>query len=199
MLALDASYVLQSQGGERQVAAREFYHGVYTTELAENELLTEIRIPTPAAGVGMSYQKIKRKIGDYAIAASAVTLSLSNGQCADAAIALTNVGDTALFVYDIRFESKRGNKDWRAVFEIHSESGGPVAGVSVVVNFAGQEYSGTTDSDGVFRTSWIRNLDSGTNYANAVDLVLTNFVWDPLLDMEDDTDGDGDPDDVLVI
>ncbi len=96
MMALDATYMLQSQAGERQVAAREFYQGVYTTALAENELLTEIRIPTPATGVGMSYQKIKRKVGDYAIAAAAVTLSMSNGQCTDAAIALTNVGDTAL-------------------------------------------------------------------------------------------------------
>ena len=96
MMALDASYVLESQGGQRQIAAREFYEGVYTTALAENELLTEVRIPTPAKGVGMSYQKIKRKVGDYAIAAAAVTLSMSDGQCTDAAIALTNVGDTAL-------------------------------------------------------------------------------------------------------
>ena len=96
MMALDASYTLQSQDGERQIAARDFYQGIYTTALAENELLTEIRIPTPAEGVGMSYQKIKRKVGDYAIAAAAVTLSMSNGQCTDAAIALTNVGDTAL-------------------------------------------------------------------------------------------------------
>ncbi len=96
MMALDASYTLQSQDGERQVAAREFYQGIYTTALADNELLTEVRIPTPAEGVGMSYQKIKRKVGDYAIAAAAVTLSMSDGQCTDAAIALTNVGDTAL-------------------------------------------------------------------------------------------------------
>ncbi|MCZ6592439.1 MAG: xanthine dehydrogenase family protein subunit M [Alphaproteobacteria bacterium] len=96
MMALDASYTLQSQDGERQIAAREFYQGIYTTALADNELLTEVRIPTPAEGVGMSYQKIKRKVGDYAIAAAAVTLSMSNGQCTDAAIALTNVGDTAL-------------------------------------------------------------------------------------------------------
>ena len=97
MMALDASYVLHSQGGERRLAARDFYQAVYTTALAEDELLTEIRIPTPPGGVGMSYQKIKRKVGDYAIAAAAVTLSMSGGRCADAAVALTNVGDTPLF------------------------------------------------------------------------------------------------------
>ena len=96
MIALNASYVLKSGDGERQVAARDFYEGVYATALEENELLTEVRIPTPAAGIGMSYQKLKRKVGDYAIAAAAVTLSMSGGQCADAAVALTNVGNTAL-------------------------------------------------------------------------------------------------------
>ncbi len=96
MMTLDASYALQSQGSARRVAARDFYKGVYTTELKENELLTEVHIPTPAKGVGMSYQKLKRKVGDYAIAAAAVTLSMSGGKCTDAAIALTNVGDTAL-------------------------------------------------------------------------------------------------------
>ena len=59
-------------------------------------MLTEVRIPTPAKGVGMSYQKLKRKVGDYAIAAAAVTLSISDGRCTDAAVALTNVGDMAL-------------------------------------------------------------------------------------------------------
>ncbi len=100
MMALNASYVLRSEGGERQVAARDFYETVYTTAAAHNELLTEIRIPTPAAGVGMSYQKIKRKVGDYAIAASAVVLSMSGGRCSDAAVALTNVGDTAILATD---------------------------------------------------------------------------------------------------
>jgi len=116
--------------------------------------------------------------------------------------------DVALYVYDIRFESKRGNKDWRAVFEIRSDSnadgqGGAAdavaSGVTITVEFAGQTYTGTTDADGVFRTSWIKDLSSGSHYAEAVDLVLANCFWNPLtLDLEDDLDGDGLPDDVLV-
>lgn len=96
MMALDARYELKSQGGARRVAARDFYEGVYTTALEENELLVEVHIPIPVRGVGMAYQKIKRKVGDYAIAATAVTLAMSDGTCTDAAIALTNVGDTAV-------------------------------------------------------------------------------------------------------
>jgi streptogramin lyase len=114
-----------------------------------------------------------------------------------------------LYVYDIRFESKRGGKDYRAVFEIRSDSDADgqasadddtAAGVFVTVEFAGVTYTGTTDSNGIFRTDWIRNLSSGDHYANAVDLVLAGFVWNPLdLDLEDDSDGDGKPDAILPI
>ncbi|MBC8355142.1 MAG: hypothetical protein H8E66_24465 [Planctomycetes bacterium] len=121
-----------------------------------------------------------------------------------------NVNDpNALYVYDIRFESKRGGKDWRAVFEIRNDSNADGlagsddsvrAGVTVTVNFAGQTFTGVTDSNGIFRTSWLRNLGSGNHYANAVDLVLAGYFWDPLdLDDEDDSDGDGKPDDLLVL
>ena len=120
-----------------------------------------------------------------------------------------DVASNEIYVYDIRFESKRGGKDWRAVFEIRTDSNAnglgdsgdlTVAGVQIEVTFAGQTYTGTTDANGVFRTSWIRNLSSASHYANAVDLALTDFIWNPLdLDLEDDLDGDGKPDDVLTI
>lgn len=96
MMALDASYVLKNAGGSRSVVARDFYLGIYDMDLEDNELLTEIRIPAAAAGTGMSYRKLKRKVGDYAIAAAAVTLTMSGGKCTAAAIALTNLGDCAL-------------------------------------------------------------------------------------------------------
>ena len=98
MMALGATYELRSGEGARRVAATDFYEGVYATALKANELLVEVHIPTPADGAAMSYRKIKRKVGDYAIAAAAVILTLSGGKCVDAAIALTNVGDTALLV-----------------------------------------------------------------------------------------------------
>lgn len=64
----------------------------------------------------------------------------------------------------------------------------------------GQTFLGTTDSHGVFRTSWVRDLPTGDYHANAVDLALGGFVWNPLgLDQENDSDGDGLPDDLLVL
>jgi len=97
MMALDASYALKGPRGERVVEARGFYQDIYTTDMAANEIMTEIRIPTPAAGHGYAYRKAKRKVGDYATAAAAVVLSLKDGKCAQAAIALTNLAATPLF------------------------------------------------------------------------------------------------------
>jgi len=97
MIALGGTYQLAGKGGERRVAAREFYQGAYFTALEAGEILTAIRIPVPPAGHGHAYEKLKRKIGDYATAAAAVILTLAGGKVASCAIGLTNVGETALF------------------------------------------------------------------------------------------------------
>ena len=97
MQCLGADYVLQGPGGERSVAARGFYEAAYFTALDEGEVLTKIRIPAQGDGHGYAYEKQKRKIGDYATAAAAVVMTMSEGRCASAAVALTNVGDTPLY------------------------------------------------------------------------------------------------------
>jgi carbon-monoxide dehydrogenase medium subunit len=95
MMALDASFVLTAEHGERIVPADGFFLGTYLTMLEPGEILTEIRIPVPATGSGYCYAKLKRKTGDFATAAAAVTLRMSGGTVADVRIALTNVADTA--------------------------------------------------------------------------------------------------------
>lgn len=97
MMTLGATYELASKGGSRKVAARDFYQGVYTTALRPGEVLTAIRIPVPPAGHGSAYEKLKRKVGDYATAAAAVVLTMAGGKVTSCAVGLTNVGDTALF------------------------------------------------------------------------------------------------------
>ena len=96
LLALDAIYRVRGPSGERDIPARDFYKGIYSTALADSEILTSLRIPLPAEGHGWAYEKQKRKIGDYATAAAAVVLTVSGGACTSAAIALTNVADTPL-------------------------------------------------------------------------------------------------------
>jgi carbon-monoxide dehydrogenase medium subunit len=96
MLALDASFVLRGPGGERVVKADDFFLGLYSTLLQPDEILTQIRVPVPAAGSGWSYTKLKRKTGDFATAATAVMLRLDAGRVASVRIALTNAAPTAL-------------------------------------------------------------------------------------------------------
>jgi carbon-monoxide dehydrogenase medium subunit len=91
MLALGASFVLRSAAGERVVPADGFFVGTYDTLLKPDEILSEIRVPVPAPGTGYCYAKLKRKVGDFATAAAAVTLRLSGATVQDVAIALTNV------------------------------------------------------------------------------------------------------------
>jgi carbon-monoxide dehydrogenase medium subunit len=96
MLALDATFVLTGPKGKRSVKADGYFLGLYATQLAPDEILTEIRIPIPVAGSGWSYQKLKRKTGDFATAATAVLLQMKGTSVARVAIALTNAGPTAL-------------------------------------------------------------------------------------------------------
>jgi len=96
MLALAASFVLEGPAGERVVPADGFFLGTYDTLLQHGEIMTEIRIPVAAPGTGYCYAKLKRKTGDYATAAAAVTLRAKGDLVQEVTIALTNAGPTAL-------------------------------------------------------------------------------------------------------
>ncbi|HVS43331.1 MAG TPA: xanthine dehydrogenase family protein subunit M [Candidatus Dormibacteraeota bacterium] len=96
MLALQASFVLRSRGGERSVEAVDFFTGPYSTVMRPDEVMTEIRIRVPQRRSGGSYQKLERKIGDFATVGVAVQVELDNGHISRAGIGLTAVGPTNL-------------------------------------------------------------------------------------------------------
>jgi len=100
MMCLDASYRLTGRGGPRTVKARDFYQGTYATALKAGEIVTAIEIPVPPTGHGYAYEKLKRKIGDYATAAAGVILTVRGGKVATCAIALSNLADRALLAKD---------------------------------------------------------------------------------------------------
>src|ERR1700754_1883334 len=100
MMTLGATYQLQGQNGAREVAASEFYQGAYFTALEPGEIVTSMTIPVPAAGHGYAYEKLKRKVGDYATAAAAVVLTMAGGKVASCAIGLTNLSETPLLATD---------------------------------------------------------------------------------------------------
>jgi carbon-monoxide dehydrogenase medium subunit len=96
MMTLGATYRLEGMAGAREVAAAEFYQGAYVTALEPGEILTSVSIPLPVAGHGYAYEKLKRKVGDYATAAAAVVLTMAGGKVASCAIGLTNLAEKPL-------------------------------------------------------------------------------------------------------
>jgi len=97
MLALGAAVVTISPRGERTIPIGAFFTGPFATALRSDEILTEVRVPVPAARSGGAYVKLERKVGDFATAAVAVQLTLSAaGTCEQVGIGLTNVGLTPI-------------------------------------------------------------------------------------------------------
>jgi aerobic carbon-monoxide dehydrogenase medium subunit len=89
--AVKANLVIRSSQGTRTVPAREFHAGPYDTVLDDAEILTEVRVPI-RPGAASAYDKVKRKTGDWAAAASGAYVVLRDGVFADVGIGLTAVG-----------------------------------------------------------------------------------------------------------
>ncbi len=95
VLALDAQLVARGSGGERTIAATDFFTGVFQTALAPDEMLVEIRVPKRGSS-GWSYVKMNRRAQDWATVAVAAVVERSNGSVGKASVALTNMGATSL-------------------------------------------------------------------------------------------------------
>jgi CO/xanthine dehydrogenase FAD-binding subunit len=95
-LLLDAELHIASAAGKRTVAARDFFLDALTVDLASGDIVTEIVLPKLPPKTGWGFEEVARRSGDFALAAVAATLTVSAGVIAQARIALTGVGPTAL-------------------------------------------------------------------------------------------------------
>jgi carbon-monoxide dehydrogenase medium subunit len=91
MLAYNAEVIAQGPGGQRTIAIDDFFTNFFENALNDDEILIEIRIPRPASHSGGAYVKYERKVGDYAISAVGVQLTVDGDVCGAARIGLTNV------------------------------------------------------------------------------------------------------------
>jgi aerobic carbon-monoxide dehydrogenase medium subunit len=96
LLAYGAEVVALGPNGTRTIAIDDFFVDLFENALADNEILTEIRIPTPGPNSGGAYVKVERKVGDYAVSAAAVQLTLDGNTCTAVRIGLTNVSPVPL-------------------------------------------------------------------------------------------------------
>ena len=95
MLATDAVLVLKGPGGVRNIDAQDFFLGLYTTSLAENELITEVQVPVPKGNVGMAYAKYMQPASRFALVGCAAIITKNNGLCDNVKLAFTGVSANA--------------------------------------------------------------------------------------------------------
>lgn len=94
-MLLDADVRIVSAAGARTIAARDFFRGALTVDLAEDEIVTEVALPK-LSNTGWGFEEVARRSGDFALAAVAATLTLSDGAISEARIAMTGVAPTPL-------------------------------------------------------------------------------------------------------
>jgi carbon-monoxide dehydrogenase medium subunit len=93
MLALGATMVVRGPGGERRIAAEEFFTGIYETQLAPEDLLMAVEVPVARKGSAHFFQEFARRHGDYAIVGLAVQARLEGEVFADLRLGYFAVGD----------------------------------------------------------------------------------------------------------
>ena len=96
LLALEGTFIVNGPDGERTVAAGDFFKDYLQTDLAPDEVLTEIRVPKLGSNAGWSYKKFNRRAQDWAVVAVAAVIERSDGTISSARIGLTNMGSTPL-------------------------------------------------------------------------------------------------------
>jgi aerobic carbon-monoxide dehydrogenase medium subunit len=89
---LDAEIVIAGRSGQRVVGIADLHRGPYETACEQHELITEIRFPI-RAGHGSAYEKVERRVGDWAVAAAGASVVLEDdGRICDVTLGLTAVG-----------------------------------------------------------------------------------------------------------
>lgn len=100
MQLLEAELVVSKAGGTRVIPAAAFFLGMYETAIAADEILTEVRIPKPAANTGWGFEEVAMRRGDYAWCTVVATLRIEGGKITDPRLALAGVGDCAARLHD---------------------------------------------------------------------------------------------------
>jgi carbon-monoxide dehydrogenase medium subunit len=96
MLALGATIVVRGTSGERRIAAREFFTGIYETALKPQELLVAVELRAAPESSAHFFHEFARRHGDYAIVGLAAQAVVTNGQFADLRLGFFAVGDRPL-------------------------------------------------------------------------------------------------------
>ena len=108
VLSLDATIVVQGSSGERTIAVADYFTGLWETALGEDELLTEVRIPTDSANANSCYLKFPQPASRYPYVGCAVAMDSSAGSCSDVRVGFSGVSETPFRDSGVE-EALRGN------------------------------------------------------------------------------------------
>jgi len=92
VVALGVTIRVGRRGGTRDIAADDFFRGIYTTALGPGEIVTEILVPRPAAGWRWSFDELARRHGDFALAGVAAGARVESGVVAETRLVFFGVG-----------------------------------------------------------------------------------------------------------
>jgi len=145
---LDAVVVAEGPRGRREVPAREFFLGFFTTALESDELLVEVRFPLPAPHAALT--EYAQRHGDYAIVSAAVSLDLAGGRLRGGSVALGGVADVPVRVPEAERLLHAGSADPEALAEVFAAAAEAAAGA---VDPPGDQH-GSAD----YRRSLVRTL-----------------------------------------
>ncbi len=126
---VDATLVVKSTRGERTIAAKDFFTGIMSTALAEDELLAEVRLPLFSADTKFGFNEFNRRAGDFAMAASLVTYRLHGGKIADARVGVGGAESSPRRIVKAEAalnEKAPGDASFRAAAEIAAQAIDPL-------------------------------------------------------------------------
>ena len=138
LLAADAEIIIASESGTRKVMASNFFHGLFYTDLAEAEMIVEIRVPIPAENTRSTYLKFKQPASRFAIVGCAAMVTQNNGTCSHVRVAFNGVSATPFRALAVEQALEGRSADGESIEEA---SGQAVANVEVMSDhFASEEY-----------------------------------------------------------
>jgi carbon-monoxide dehydrogenase medium subunit len=139
LLAGRATVVCRSQTGERTIPAREFFVDTFQTAIEPTEVLTEIRFPRRPRGQGGGWQKLERKVGDFATVGVAAVIRLgADGRIEGSGIGVTGVSDSPFAATDaeaVLTGSAPSEELFRQAGTAAGAQSGPVADVRGPVDY----------------------------------------------------------------
>jgi carbon-monoxide dehydrogenase medium subunit len=120
--AVKAEMVIRGQAGERVIEIEDFQLGPYRTAVNDDEMLIEIRVPLRQAS-GSSYEKVDRRVGDWAVAAAGASVTLDQ----DGAIVAAGIGLAALGADVTSAEAEQQLLGERPTVELFTRAGATAA------------------------------------------------------------------------